>query len=81
MSLKGLPRWKGPWEGPPPKSSFIADINAYDIPSVVAAMIKALPQRCKAVSIRIDGGEAMREAAVMAAADRNIRIIWKGDFF
>lgn len=78
MSLKGLPRWKGPLTGPMPKRRFIADINACDIPSVIESLIRHMPRRCLGISLRRCGGFAMMVVAEQAAAEVDIRIFWKG---
>jgi len=54
----------------------ILDIRMADIPETVAAAIMNIPGNCVAVSLRDDGGKAMRKAAEGAAMNRGVRLLW-----
>lgn len=57
---------------------FVLDVRAHDIPKTIERMIRALPDNCVAISLRLDGGFTMRRWAERAARQRGVRILWLG---
>ncbi len=55
---------------------FVLDTRSHDIPRTIVGMIRALPQNCVALSLRVQGGPAMVSRAEAAARRRGIRILW-----
>jgi orotidine-5'-phosphate decarboxylase len=55
---------------------FVLDTRSHDIPQTIVGMIRALPENCVALSLRVLGGPAMVRRAESAARRRGIRILW-----
>lgn len=55
---------------------FVLDTRSHDIPRTIVGMIRALPENCVALSLRVRGGPAMVKQAESAARHKNIRILW-----
>ncbi len=55
---------------------FVLDTRTHDIPKTIVGMIRALPTKCVALSLRVQGGPAMIIHAESAARRRGIRILW-----
>ena len=55
---------------------FVLDTRSHDIPNTIGRMIRALPQNCIALSLRIIGGPAMIRRSEREARRRGIRVIW-----
>ena len=55
---------------------FVLDTRSHDIPRTIVGMIRALPEKCVALSLRIQGGPTMIGRAESAARRKGIRILW-----
>ena len=58
-------------EGP-----FVLDTRAHDVPNTIQGMVRALPDGCVALSLRLRGGLKMIQAAENEARRKNVRILW-----
>lgn len=58
------------------KETFVLDTRSHDIPKTIVGMIRALPESCIALSLRVQGGPAMISHAESAARRKGIRILW-----
>ena len=55
---------------------YVHDTRFHDIPNTVRGFIRALPDNCVAVSLRIKGGPDMIRAAEREARRKGVRILW-----
>jgi len=55
---------------------FVLDTRSHDIPNTIRGFIRAIPDNCVAVSLRVQGGPAMVRVAEREARHKRIRIIW-----
>lgn len=55
---------------------FVLDTRFHDIPATVRGFIRALPDNCAAVSLRLVGGYNMTRIAEREARRKNVRILW-----
>lgn len=60
------------------KGEFVLDTRAWDIPNTIAGMIRALPENCVGISLRLDGGGVMVRRAEREARKKGMRILWLG---
>lgn len=58
------------------ETPFVLDTRSHDIPRTIVGMIRALPENCVALSLRVLGGPAMVRRAESAARRKGIRILW-----